>query len=306
MNILILGGTGLIGSALLANINNSEHVTVLSRNPEQYRHTFPTAITLTKWNDSIDDLIPHIETHDTIINLLGENIANGRWTNIKKQNLYSSRVHTGQKIVTAIERSSKKPQLLIQASAVGYYGPFDNIATAPVLEEHSNGQFSFLSSLAKEWENSTKKIEELGIRRCIIRTSGVLTKKGGLLPKILPPFKFFMGGYPLPGTQPISWIHIEDEVNAILHCIYNTTSHGAYNLVAPNVVSMKEFCATLAETIHKPLLFPVPQFIIRLLVGEMANELILTGQNVSSKKLQAEGFVFKYPTLKEALANLLL
>ena len=188
---------------------------------------------------------------------------------------------------------------------MGYYGSFDDISKAPILEENGTSQFSFLSTLAKDWENSTQEVEGLGIRRCIIRTSGVLSKKAGLLPKILPPFKFFMGGYPLPGTQPISWIHIEDEVNAILHCMYNKSSHGAYNLTAPEVVSMKEFCSILAETIHRPLIFPIPQFMIRLLVGEMADELILTGQNASSKKLQNEGFVFKYPTVKGALINLL-
>lgn len=305
MNICIFGGTGLIGSLLAIVLSKNHTVRVITRTVEKYKNRFPSHILLSEWQGDDSTLITNIEGADAIVNLVGENISGGHWSAQRKQILYTSRIHTGKQLVQAIRTIKKAPQVFIQASGIGYYPIVYDIAKATACtESHDAGIGTFLSYLAQHWEDSTKAVESLGIRRCIIRTSPVLARHGGILPLLSKPFMFYMGGYPRPGTQPFPFIHIEDEVRAIVHLIENQNSSGPYNLIAPQPITTKDFCETLAQCLHKPCYLPLPQWTMRLLFGEMAEELIIQGVLATPKKLLDEGFIFTYPTALQALSDI--
>jgi len=241
-----------------------------------------------------------VENVDAIVNLAGENIGSGRWSAKKKEKILRSRLNASEAILDALKMSEKKPRLLIQASAVGYYGT--NLEKA--FTEKDVAGNDYLSQLALEWEQSTQPVEEFGVSRIVIRTGVVLSPRGGVLKQMVLPFKLFVGGSLGSGKQWISWIHEEDEVRAIYFLLQSENISGTFNLTSPNPVTNAEFERALAKTIHKPYWFPVPGFMIKALFGEMSM-LVVDGQKVMPEALLKRGFAFKYLELESALKDIL-
>lgn len=298
--ILISGGSGLIGNALASELAvDGNEIIILSRHPEKMAG-LPAGVRAEKWDArTAEGWHPLADGADAIVNLAGESIGSGRWTNGRKRALARSRIDAGRAIVQAIELSSSKPRVMIQASAVGYYGASGDIS----LTEESPPGHDFLAQLASEWEASTEPVERLGVRRAIIRTGVVLSKIGGALPRMVMPFRFFAGGPLGNGCQWFPWIHITDEVRAIRFLIENENANGPFNLTAPCPLTNAEFSRLLGQRLGRPSLVPVPGFALRLLFGEMST-ILLEGQRVIPKRLQQMGFIFGFAEAAQALQNL--
>ncbi|MES2766311.1 MAG: TIGR01777 family oxidoreductase [Bacteroidota bacterium] len=294
MRVLITGGTGLLGTALAENLSDKHEIIIVSRNTQGGK---------TRFKMIPYDLIPENINNDTaIINLAGDNIGEGKWTPEKKRKIIDSRLKTGKKIIDAIAESEDKPQVLIQASAVGYYGR----SLEKTFKEESDpaSQSDFLADVCEQWEESTANVSKYGVRRVVIRTGVVLSKKGGALKELMLPFKMFAGGHIGSGKQWMSWIHIEDTIRAIRFLMENDHARGAFNLVAPNPVRNHEFARALAEAMNRPAILPVPAFAVRMMLGEKADYIVLEGQKVTPDRLETIGFSFKHPIIEGALANL--
>ena len=310
MNILITGGTGLIGRALSASLLADGHqASVLTRNPDRARNALASGVLPLKWqNADIEALSRLIETNDAVINLAGESIAGEnllgiltkRWTDESKKRIQQSRVEMGETLVKAIEMAEKKPQVFIQASAVGYYG----VTGDEPLNENAPVGNGFLAETCKLWEDSTVKLEEMGIRRVIIRTGLVLAPKGGILPIMLLPFRLFAGGKLGRGEQFVPWIHLEDEVNAIRFLLNAEDARGAYNLSAPQPVKQRELAKIVGRLLRRPSFIPAPAFALQLALGEKST-LVLDGQRAIPEKLVTEGFSFSHKDFESALKTLL-
>ena len=301
MRVLITGGTGLIGRALAAELVRAGYeVIVLSRHPERATG-LPTGVQVERWDAVTAEGWGHLaDGAHAIVNLAGENIAAGRWTEARKRRICESRLNAGRAVVQAVEAATHKPQVLIQASAVGYYGPHGD---EEVTEETPPGD-DFLARLAVEWEASTAPVEPLGVRRAIIRTGIVLSTAGGALPRMALPFRLFVGGPVGSGRQWFPWIHIADEVAAICFLMEEESASGPFNLTAPNPVTNAQFSRALGRVLKRPAFMPVPALALRLLFGEMASAL-LTGQRAVPRRLLALGFTFRFPEVLAALRDLL-
>lgn len=301
MRIIITGGTGLIGRALCPLLLADGHlVTVLSRNPDETRG-MPHGIRIEKWDGKTIEGWGHwVNGTDVIINLAGTGIADRPWTDNRKKVIRESRIHAGLAIQKAIGEAKQKPKVLIQASAVGYYGARhdDEIIT----EEAAPGK-DFLAKVCFDWEMSTAPISRMGIRRPILRTGIVLSKEGGALPKMTLPFKFFAGGPLGSGKQWMPWIHITDEVRAIKFLLDNPKADGPFNLASPNPVTNQQFGEILGATMRRPSFMPTPAIAMKTLLGEMST-IVLDGQRVVPQKLEALGFSFTYPSLRDSLRSL--
>ena len=302
MRYIITGGTGLIGSTLSKRLlQNNEEIIILSRSPKKYRKKIDERINLVKWDGITGEGWYDLINNETVIvNLAGANIANKRWNKKRKKLLLESRVNAGKAVVNAIERAKEKPAVLLQASAIGYYDYSD---TKEITEDDPPGK-GFLPEIVTLWEASTDGVEALGVRRVVTRIGLVLSTEGGALKKMLPMFKFFVAGPFGSGKQWYSWIHIEDLVSAFLYLIQNPESKGAYNLTAPNPVRNKDFVKLIGKVIGRPVWMKYPSFLLRIMLGEMATTLV-NGQKVLPKRLLSEGFQFQFPTLIEALNDLL-
>ena len=300
MKLVVAGGTGFIGSALCSRLIERGHSLTLLTRSTSSAAVSPDKTWIT-WNpESAGTWEQAIDSADGVINLAGEPIAGKRWTEAQKKKLRSSRIDTTRALVAAIGKAQEKPRFLINASAIGYYGPHgDELVT----EENGPGS-DFLSRVCGDWEEEAKRAEDYGLRVARLRTGIVLGKGGGALAKMIPPFKLFIGGPLGSGKQWMSWIHLEDEIDLIQFLIENPDARGAVNATAPNPVTMKEFCQTLGGVLHRPWWAPVPAFALRAMLGEMA-EMLLTGQRVISAAAQKLGYSFRYPTLREALRTLL-
>jgi len=302
MNILISGGTGLIGRALTRNLlADGHHVSILSRSPQKYAAAFPDA-ELLQWDGRTADGWAHaLAQANAVINLAGAGVADKRWTPARKRLILDSRINAGTAIVAAIEQSPRKPAVLIQSSAVGFYG--ENPGDTPLTEAAPAGD-DFLAQVCVAWEASTAAVEALGVRRAVIRTGVVLAAKGGALPRMALPFRFFVGGRIGSGRQWTPWIHIADEVAAIRFLLENEAAHGTFNLSAPNPVTNAEFSRALGKALHRPALIPVPSLALKALFGEMAS-VLLGGQRAIPQNLQSLGFTFQYSDAAAALRDLL-
>lgn len=301
MRVLIIGGTGTVGRRLVEHLFDHTHTAiVVSRQPYKPA-TLPAKITFARWDgrtaEGWGDLV---EEADAVVNLAGAGLADARWTEERKRIIKESRTQPGQAVVEAIQAAAKKPKVLIQASAVGYYGPHkDGVIT----EAHGHGK-DFLADVCQVWEASTEPVERLGVRRVIIRSGVVLDMRGGAFPRMLLPFRLFAGGPVSSGKQWLPWIHYLDEVSAIRFLIENEDASGSFNLTAPNPVTNGEFARVIGKTMKRPAFFPAPALALKLIFGEMAT-VLLEGQQVVPKRLQEMGFEFKYPTADEALEDLL-
>jgi uncharacterized protein (TIGR01777 family) len=306
MKIIIAGGSGHIGKSLTRELISAGHeITILSRNT-QGTSKIPVRVKVIEWDgQTTKGWWEHVNGSDAIVNLAGENLAgNGffpkRWTAERKQLIRQSRLRAGKAIVAAIEVADKKPQVVIQSSAIGYYGPLTN----QTVDESAKVGNDFLSQLCQEWEESTQAIKVLGVRQVVVRTGVVLMKDGGALARLLLPFRLFLGGPFGNGRQVMSWIHIADVVAAIRFLIESPQSTGVYNLVAPNPVTNAELGKILGKLMQRPSWIPVPGFAMRMLFGEVAS-VVLDGQRVSPQRLLESGYSFKYPTIEESLINIL-
>ncbi len=302
MRIIITGGTGLIGRPLCAVLVAEGHdVTVLSRNPEQVKDV-PAGVKLAAWDGQSAQGWGHLaDGADAIINLAGENLSGGRWSKELKQKIRQSRTRAGKAVMEAIAAAAVKPKVLVQSSAVGYYGTATG--DKEVSESDPPGS-DFLAKVCFDWEASTAAASRMGVRRPVLRTGVVLANEGGAFPKLLLPFKLFAGGPLGNGKQWLPWIHIEDEVRAIQFALTNEQADGPLNLAAPNPVTNSEIAKKLGEILGRPSFVPAPGFALKTVLGEMA-VLVLEGQRAVPAKLQALGFQFKYPTIEPALRNLL-
>ncbi|MCI0706702.1 MAG: TIGR01777 family oxidoreductase [Ignavibacteriae bacterium] len=303
MKIVVAGGSGFLGSALLAKLTATGHtVILLTRNPHAQARTIPDTVQKVQWDaKTIGDWAKSIDGADAVVNLTGESIGGKRWSKTQKEILISSRVDSTKAIVEAIRQANTKPKVLVNQSAVGYYG---NVPDGNVEENHPPGN-DFLAEICQRWEEEARKAEALGVRVVIPRTGVVLSKHGGALPRMLLPFNLFIGGPLGTGRQWFPWIHLEDEINALAFVLNNEKLSGPVNLAAPESATMEQFCTLLGKAMHRPSWAPVPGFALKILLGEMAGPLLLGGQKVDPTKLQQGGYRFKYPKLDEALRDVL-
>jgi uncharacterized protein len=302
MKVVIAGGSGLIGRRVIAELLQARHdVTVLSRSPEKVRKYFP-AVRGELWDTKTSNiLIDVLDGADALINLTGESIASKRWTRLQKERILSSRIESTRAIADAIKQTLHQPRVLLNASAVGYYG---NMPEGEV-NETSPGGTGFLADVCAMWEAEALRVQEFGVRVVLLRTGIVLDSCGGVLQKFLSLFRFFVGGPLGSGRQWFPWIHQRDEVRAILFAMENERIAGPLNLAAPESVRMSKFCSVLGKILHRPPLLRVPAYALKLALGEMAEPLLLHGQKTISKKLLETGFTFTFPKLEDALMDLL-
>jgi len=303
MRVIITGGTGLIGTALMKSLAEDGHeVIAISRNPRQ-KEPLPPNASFASWDAKTADGWGHlVDGADAVVQLAGASIAGdgflpARWTSERKKLILDSRVNTGHAVVEAIEQAENKPRVLIQASAVGYYGthPMDVDIT-----ESSPAGDDFLADVCKQWEASTEAVEAMGVRRPIIRTGVVLDEDEGALPRMALPFKMYAGGPLGSGKQPLPWIHLADEVRAIRFLIEEEEAEGAFNLAAPNPLTNAEFGKELGKVLNRPSFFPTPAFAFSMAFGEVA-DIVLKGQKALPKKLLDMGYQFTHETAQEAL-----
>lgn len=298
MHIVMTGGTGFIGRSLCASLCQEGHrVTLLTRRIEGAQWSCDSSVTDVEWNGREAGAWEHcLEGAGAVINLAGAPIADGRWNDARKQLLVESRVLTTRLLIEAMLRRSSKPQTLISASGIGYYGASDD----RVLDEGSPRGQGFLADLCLAWEAEALRAAEFGVRVVTLRTGMVLEQDGGALPKMLLPFQLFTGGPIMPGTQWVSWIHRRDHIGLTQWVLKTPSVSGPINVVAPEAVTMNQFCAGLGRVLHRPSWLPVPGFALSLALGELGT-LMTTGQRVNPVKALSGGYVFHYPTLEPAL-----
>ena len=293
MHILITGGTGFVGSSLTNFLlGKGYRITILT-------HKKNITIGGVKAISNINEIKSN-EKIDGIINLAGAAISKN-WSDNYKQELITSRVNTTKEVILLIKRLEKKPDILISASAIGYYGSQDD----NIIDEKSQSHNEFTSQLCHKWESEALKAEDIGVRVCITRLGVVLGPNGGALKQMLPTFKMGIGGKIGSGKQYFSWVHIDDVILAFSFLIENKKQSGIYNLTAPNPITNAHFTKALGKQLKRPTIFSVPSFVIKILFGEMGETLLLKGQRVLPKQLQQAGFIFKYPKIDEALENII-
>ena len=302
VKIIIAGATGFIGQKLTSRLLESHtSVVVLSRKPASGSTTGHALIRYGQWDGrNQGDWTRHIDGADAVINLSGQSVASRRWSKTRKQRLYSSRIDSTNALVEAIGASTLKPSVLLNASAVGYYG---HVKDGVVTEEHKPGN-DFLGRLCADWESAALAARAFGVRVVMLRTGIVLDPEGGALQRMILPFKLFAGGPLGSGDQWFPWIHEEDEIRAILYALEQRSLHGPVNCSAPESATMRDFSNALGRALRRPSALRIPGFMLRALLGEMA-DVVLSGQQTVPEKLMKEGFEFSFPTLPGALADLL-
>ncbi|KUO72027.1 MAG: epimerase [Desulfosporosinus sp. BRH_c37] len=301
MNVLIFGGTGFVGKNLTEELfTNGFKVFVVTRNLQKTANDVGSKAKMVEWdNNSPLSSISELRHTDVVINLAGESIGNRRWSNSVKQEILASRIRTTNAIVTAINDRTIQPKVLINASAVGYYGPRQD---EEITEIEESGQ-DFLAQVCREWENEVYKVQN-DLTRVVIIRIGVVLGREGALNRMIIPFKFYVGGPLGTGNQWLSWIHITDLTRMIRFVIENQEITGPINATAPGLLTMKEFSRVLGEVMNRPSWLPVPTWMLKIAIGQMA-EMLLHGQRVVSNKIIDAGFEFRFSKLKAALENIL-
>jgi uncharacterized protein len=300
MKFIITGGMGLIGSALAEDLAKDGHeVIILSRSSKPAGDLAPN-VRLEKWDGRTAQGWGYLaDGADAIVNLAGENVGARRWNAQRKRAIVESRVNVGDAVVQAIRQAENKPGVLIQSSGVGYYG----ISDTALFGEEAAPADDFQGRICQDWEASTQPVEELGVRRVVTRSGVVLSTRAGALPRMLLPFKLFVGGPLGTGRQWLSWVHLEDEVRALRFLIDNPEARGVFNISAEPVTN-RQFARALGKAMHRPAFIPVPAFVLRLLFGEMST-MVLDGQRVSSQRLLSLGFRLHFPHIDLAFKDLL-
>ena len=294
MKVLITGSSGLIGSALAKSLNSNGHDVI-----RLLRHSFANDSPVWGPENGVMDLADVGEIN-AVVHLAGENIADGRWSGSKKNRILNSRVRGTKLLAEYFADSDQKPQVIISASAVGFYGD----RGTEIVDEESNAGKSFLANVCVQWEDALNAAVETGIRVAKVRFGTVLSINGGALKKMLLPFKIGAGGVIGSGEQYMSWVSIDDAVEMIQFAITNDLIQGPINFVTPNAISNRKFTRTFGQVLHRPTIFPLPAFAIRIALGEMADELLLNSTRVFPKKLVESGYKFLQPELNQALDHL--
>jgi uncharacterized protein len=304
MKVAVTGATGFVGSRLVERLQSAGHqILVLSRDAAKAKRIFPTdqfaqVEVLQYTPETSGDWQTAIATCQGVVNLAGAPIAESRWTPERCQEILNSRKIGTEKLVEAIAHANPKPTVLVNASAIGYYGTSE---TARFTERDSAGE-GFLAEVCQAWEAEAEKVTALGTRLVILRT-GIVLGEGGAIAKMLLPFRMFAGGPLGSGKQWFSWIHREDMVSLILTALTESSWSGVYNATAPNPVRMTELCQTLGSTMNRPSWLPVPNFALELLLGDAA-QVVLEGQQVLPERSQAAGFQYQFSQVKSALADI--
>ncbi|KAM3093935.1 TIGR01777 family oxidoreductase [Phormidesmis sp. 146-35] len=301
MKVAITGATGFVGSRLVERLLAEGHqVVVLTRNPAKAAFPQSSSLEIVAYNPTESgDWQNVFYGCDGVVNLAGEAIAESRWTPERKQALIDSRKITTQKIVEAIAKVDHKPSVLVNASAIGFYGTSETAT----FDETSSAGDDFLAEICQIWEAEASKVKEIGTRLVILRL-GVVLGDGGALGKMLPAFKLFAGGPIGSGKQWFSWIHRDDVVSLIVRALTRSDMEGTFNATAPNPVRMVDLTNTIGEVMNRPSWLPVPVFALEAMLGDGA-KVVLEGQEVLPKRTLSSGFEYQYPTLKPALEAIL-
>jgi uncharacterized protein (TIGR01777 family) len=301
MRVIITGATGFIGRALCKALHKDYEVIALSRDASRAAKSVGDRAKIIEWDGrTTGSWYKQANGAFAIINLAGENVASGRWNESKKAGILHSRLDSSRAVLEVIKQADKKPTVVILASAIGYYGSRQN----EELDETSTPGKGFLANVCRRIESYAEEIEGLGVRCVVIRTGVVLGRDGGAFARLVKPFRFYLGGHLGSGRQWFSWIHLDDEVAAIKFLLENENLQGVFNLTAPEPVTMKKFCKILGKVLHRPALLNVPGFAARLAFGEMADEMLLSGQKVLPKRLLNTGFDFQYTNVEQALNDI--
>ncbi len=308
VRIVVTGGTGFIGRALVSSLaERGDEVVVLSRGGRDGAgfgggRTRPGHVTVATWTPSATgEWTRRIDGADAVVNLAGAGIMDERWTPARMEVLRSSRIRSTELLADAIARAEKKPRVLVSGSAVGYYGTDTGDRTVP---EDAPPGTDFLSVLCRDWEAAADRARTAGVRVCHPRTGLVLGRGGGLLDRMVPAFKGFVGGPIGSGKQYMPWVHVRDVVRAIEHAIATEAMTGGFNLTAPEPVTMNDFARALGVALGRPAKLRVPAFAVKLAFGPAA-EALLTGQRAIPTRLMDTGYAFLYPDLVSALADIL-
>lgn len=299
MKVLIAGGSGFLGGALTKSLlANGHRVWILTRAPQKTR--VPVGAQVVRWDgNTTDGWGALVNEADAIVNLCGKTLASWPWTEATRRAFYQSRIKPGLALAAAIREAAQRPRVLLQASGINRYGLRGDLA-----DESTPPADDFLARLTVEWEDATKSVEELGVRRVIVRSAVVLGRKGeGMLPLMALPVRLFLGGPLGDGKQAMPWIHIEDEAGAMQFLLENEQARGAYNLIAPQADSSDDFMRALARQLHRPYWFPTPAFLLRIVLGGMS-VLVLDGRFAQPKRLTESGYRFQFPALEDALKDL--
>lgn len=296
--VIISGATGFIGRALCRALHGDYEIIVLSRDASRGAGAIGEWAEVIEWDArTAGAWARQAEGVHAIINLVGESLAAGRWTQTRRASIVQSRTNSAGAIVNAVDGAKVKPSVFIQASGVGFYG----LRGDEVLTEDSGVGSGFLADVCRRTEAVAARVERSGVRYAVIRSGLVLGREGGVLPRFITPYRFFLGGTPGSGRQWFSWISLEDEIRAIRFLMEKQNLGGAFNLAAPNPVTMAEFSRTLGRVLGRPAWTRFPAFALRLVFGRMADELLLASQRAIPQRLTEAGFTFKYPQLQAAL-----
>lgn len=298
MRIVIAGGSGFVGRKLTALLLEKGHeIVILTRKEKEAQGK----VSFVKWLSEGAKPEKEIGHADAVINLAGVSINDGRWTEQHQQQIYESRMTATDELLRIMMALEKKPSVLVNASAIGIYPASEDAVYTEVSTERAN---DFLAKTVIDWEKKASSAENFGIRTVLMRFGVVLGQEGGALPLMVLPYRLFVGGTVGSGRQWVSWVHVTDVVRSILFAIENKVMNGPVNVTAPNPVRMRKFGQTIGSVLHRPHWFPVPALMMKLALGQKSR-LVLEGQYVLPKKLKENGFDFSYPTLEQALKDLL-
>lgn len=302
MRVIITGGTGLIGRALVDDLSREDHeIIVLSRSPERYAGTMPAGVELVAWDArSAEGWGALADGADAIVNLAAASLADGRWTDERKRRILESRTQGAAAVLDAVERAETKPRVVIQSSAVGYYGPTGDREVT----EHDGPGDDFAARVCGAWEEAAAPIADAGSRLAIIRTGVVLDADEGALPRMVQPYRMFVGGPVGSGRQYLSWIHLADVVAGIRFLIERQDASGPFNLCSPQPERNADFGRAIGAVLDRPSLVPAPSFALKALFGEMSS-VVLEGQRALPARLQEMGFAFRFPEAEAALRDVL-
>lgn len=302
MKVLVVGGSGLIGSRLVKLLRDRGDVVVVTgRSEARLKRQFGGGAACVVWDPASGPLpAGALRDVDAVVNLAGDPVHKGRWSKAKKKRIRESRTETTRLIVAGLEEADPKPRAFVSASAIGYYGDTKhNLVT----ESAPPAKGDFLADVCVAWEEEAAHARAIGVRTAIVRVGVVLAREGGAYPEMARPFRFFAGGQIGLGKAWMSWIHIDDVAGLFAHCVHDDNANGAYNATAPYPVSNGEFSSTLGEVLHRPVPFAVPAFVLRVIKGEFAR-VITASTRVRPLRTLALGYEFKFPRLRAALLDL--